>query len=518
MLNTQQSSEQRLTELLRARIPIISLVTCEENRAMQSLHKIGAGLPYPRPVYVWSCTNGLVGPKDEKIASTQMPDDVLQAILKMSTAGLFILKDFYHYLQDPGVCRFLRDAVDTLPTLSGKAGKAIILLGVSSELPQDLLKDVTVVDFELPGEPELLQVLEHIGQARAVNNRPPIKSLQEPANKQIVVEACLGLTRTEAENAIAVSIAHEDDINATHIMREKKGIVRRSGMLEFHEPDVNMSDIGGLVDLKTFFKKRKNSFSAAARKYGLPAPKGILMLGIPGTGKSLAAKAIAAEWNRPLLRLDMSKIYGSLVGQSETNMTNALKVAEAVAPCILWVDELEKSMSGVQSSGATDSGVTARVFGSFLTWLSEKTSPVFVACTANDVRSLPAELLRKGRLDEIFFVDLPSCKARQEIFEIHLRKRGRKPKDFDCEGLAEITEGFSGSEIEQAVIGGLYEAFDEGREVTSGDILTTVTSTMPLSKTMEEQITFIRQWSDGRARRADPVEAVSVERSRFLDD
>jgi SpoVK/Ycf46/Vps4 family AAA+-type ATPase len=263
--------------------------------------------------------------------------------------------------------------------------------------------------------------------------------------------------------------------------------------------------------LKDWLNKRAVAFTDEARAFGLPAPKGILLLGVQGCGKSLCAKAVSRLWQLPLLRFDMGRMFGSLVGSSEENVRRAITVAESVAPAVLWVDEIDKAFVGSQSSGATDGGTTARVFGTFLTWLSEKTKPVFVVTTANDVSQLPPELLRKGRLDEIFYVDLPSDEERGEIFRIHLAKRGRNPETFDLPALIEASRDFSGAEIEEAIISALYDAFYEKQELTTGHVLTSLKQTVPLAKTMAEKVASQRRWASGRARNASSAAPVKLE-------
>jgi SpoVK/Ycf46/Vps4 family AAA+-type ATPase len=291
-----------------------------------------------------------------------------------------------------------------------------------------------------------------------------------------------------------------DDVN--EVFAEKQQIIRKSGLLEYYSTDENFTSIGGLVVLKEWLEKRAVAFTTEARAFGLPAPKGILMLGVQGCGKSLCAKAVSTHWQLPLLRFDMGRMFGSLVGSSEENVRRAIAVAESVAPAILWVDEIDKAFAGSQGSGATDGGTTARVFGTFLTWLSEKTAPVFVVATANDISQLPPELLRKGRLDEIFFVDLPSQPEREEIFRIHIAKKGRDAAQFDFAALAEASRDFSGAEIEEAINSALYDAFYKRQQLTTGDVLNALAQTVPLAKTMDEQINRLRSWAEGRARNA----------------
>ena len=324
------------------------------------------------------------------------------------------------------------------------------------------------------------------------------------------MQAALGLTLGEAENVFAKIIVKDgrlsgDDVN--EVFAEKQQIIRKSGLLEYYATDETFSNVGGLAALKDWLQKRTIAFTDEARAFGLPAPKGILMLGVQGCGKSLCAKAVSCLWQLPLLRFDIGRMFGSLVGSSEENVRRAIAVAESVAPAILWVDEIDKAFAGAQGSGISDGGTTARVFGTFLTWLSEKTAPVFVVATANDISQLPPELLRKGRLDEIFFVDLPTKEERKEIFNIHLGKRGRDPQPFDLDSLVACSENFGGAEIEQAVISALYDAFYARHELATQHILEALLQTVPLARTMDEQIGRLRSWAVGRARHASAVRA-----------
>jgi SpoVK/Ycf46/Vps4 family AAA+-type ATPase len=281
-------------------------------------------------------------------------------------------------------------------------------------------------------------------------------------------------------------------------------------LLEYCATSESFSSVGGMAVLKDWLGKRSLAFSREAREFGLAAPKGILMLGVQGCGKSLCAKAVSTQWQLPLLRFDMGRMFGSLVGSSEENVRRAISVAESVAPAVLWVDEIDKAFAGSQASGATDGGTTARVFGTFLTWLSEKTAPVFVVATANDISHLPPELLRKGRLDEIFFVDLPDPQERVEVFRIHLQKRGRDFAAFDLNRLAELSQDFSGAEIEEAINSALYDAFYGREELTTGHVLQALGETVPLARTMDEQISELRRWAEGRARNASVARQLPV--------
>ena len=300
----------------------------------------------------------------------------------------------------------------------------------------------------------------------------------------------------------AKSMVRTHTFDIPTILDEKKQIIRKSGMLEYYEALEDISDIGGLEVLKAWLEKRRLAFSQKARDFGLPLPKGILLIGVPGTGKSLTAKAVGSLWQMPLLRLDVGKIFAGLVGSSEENIRTVIRTSEAIAPAILWIDEIEKGFSGTGSSGQTDGGTTSRVFGSFITWLQEKKSPVFVIATANDVSQLPPELLRKGRFDEIFFCDLPSAAERKQIFDIHIRKKNRDPSGFALDKMVSATSEWSGAEIEQAVIAALYDAFDEGHDLDSNGLLKALSDIVPLSVTMRERIERMREWARTRARPA----------------
>jgi SpoVK/Ycf46/Vps4 family AAA+-type ATPase len=327
----------------------------------------------------------------------------------------------------------------------------------------------------------------------------------DEAGRERLLQAALGLTLGEAENVFAKIIVKDQRLSADdvgEVFAQKQQIIRKSGLLDYYAASEGFEHIGGLSVLKDWLNKRAVAFSTEARAFGLPSPKGILLLGVQGCGKSLCAKAVSSHWQLPLLRFDMGRMFGSLVGSSEENVRRAIAVAESVAPAILWVDEIDKAFAGSQSSGGSDGGTAARVFGTFLTWLSEKVAPVFVVATANDISQLPPELLRKGRFDEIFFVDLPSVDERTEVFRIHLSKRGRDPERYDVAAMVEASRDFSGAEIQEAIISALYDAFYAREELQTAHILSVLGETVPLARTMDEQIGRLRAWADGRARNA----------------
>jgi SpoVK/Ycf46/Vps4 family AAA+-type ATPase len=371
------------------------------------------------------------------------------------------------------------------------------------EIPMELDKEITVLNYPLPSRDDLSELLDKI--IADVKQFSQVVIDLDKAGRERLLQAALGLTLGEAENVFAKIIVKDerlsgDDVN--EVFAEKQQIIRKSGLLEYYATSERFSNVGGMSVLKDWIDKRAVAFTPEARAFGLAAPKGILMLGVQGCGKSLCAKAVSNQWQLPLLRFDMGRMFGSLVGSSEENVRRAISVAESVAPAILWVDEIDKAFAGSQGSGATDGGTTARVFGTFLTWLSEKSAPVFVVATANDISQLPPELLRKGRLDEIFFVDLPSGEERIQVFRIHLEKRGREAAAFDLGALADHSKDFSGAEIEEAINSALYDAFYARKELNTEHVLTALGQTVPLAKTMDEQINRLRSWAEGRARNA----------------
>jgi SpoVK/Ycf46/Vps4 family AAA+-type ATPase len=430
--------------------------------------------------------------------STREPVAALQAIGKLTNPALVLLKDFHHALEEPVVVRALRE----LGTKLKSAFTTVMLVGPVLKLPDELEKDVSVVDVPLPTRADLMQLLRDIARVVTKNKRAVVELTVEQAES--LVAAAHGLTLNEAENAFAKAIAENNRLDGNDlrlILDEKSQVIRKSGLLEYYATDQALGDVGGLVHLKKWLARRHNAFSEAARTFGLPEPKGLLLLGVQGCGKSLTAKAIATSWKMPLVRLDMGRIYSGLVGSSEENLRKAIRVVESLAPVVLWVDEIEKGLAG-SGGGSNDTGVSARVFGSLLTWLQEKTAPVFVVATANRIDSLPPELLRKGRFDEIFFIDLPSVKEREDILSIQLKRRGRNPALFPLDDLAVQTENFSGAELEQVVVSALYDAFADGAELEPHHLVMAVQETLPLAVTMAEDVRRLRDWAKSRTRPA----------------
>jgi SpoVK/Ycf46/Vps4 family AAA+-type ATPase len=506
-------SIQEIEDLIRARYPLIYVVSAEEKRVEDKI--VDVGKRRNRKVLTWSCTQGLQSTdSSESFSDIKDPLRALDFLGKYEDDAIFVMRDFHPYLQDPTVTRRLRDLNRDFKR-GNQHRRTVILLSGLLKVPTEIEKDMAVVDFDLPKRDELALIVDKLCASQKLD----FALKKDPELHRRVVEAALGLTEEEAENVFAKSIIRRRDFDIDTIVGEKKNIIRKSGILEFYETDSDMSDVGGLEILKDWLRKRERAFSKEARDFGLPMPKGILLLGIPGCGKSLTAKAIGQAWHVPLLRLDVGKVFAGLVGQSEENMRKAIKTAEAVAPCILWLDELEKGFSGSGSSGSTDGGTTARVFASFLTWLQEKTSPVFVIATANNVNMLPPELLRKGRFDEIFFIDLPTPDERRKITEIHIKKKKRDSELFDFDKIVSSTQGFSGSEIEQGIVSALYDAFEDNTDIDTDRIVKSCTEFIPLAYTMKEVIDNMREWSKSRARAASlsTAEALESDATRQLE-
>jgi len=507
-----------LETLIRARYPIIYLVSSEEMRVQSLVLEIAR--KRQKKVFEWSCSTGMVPAgtslQSQKLRNTATKDPLvaLDQVIEQVEPAIFIFKDFHPFLTRNNfpVTRKLKEIALHLKN----SFKTILLISPLMEIPAELEKEITVLNHPLPAREDLSELLDKI--IADVKQFKQVKIDLDDAGRERLLSAALGLTLGEAENVFARIIVQDerltgDDVN--EVFAEKQQIIRKSGLLEYCATTESFAHVGGLAVLKEWLTKRAVAFTGEARAFGLSSPKGILMLGVQGCGKSLCAKAVSNLWQLPLLRFDMGRMFGSLVGSSEENVRRAIAVAESVAPAILWVDEIDKAFAGSRASGAVDGGTTARVFGTFLTWLSEKTAPVFVVATANDISQLPPELLRKGRLDEIFFVDLPSRAERAEIFRIHLERRGRAAAQFEIEALADASGEFSGAEIEEAINSALYDAFYARQELTTGHILSALTQTVPLAKTMDEQISALRGWAEGRARNASVPRTIVGQPSRL---
>ena len=487
--------QNQLITYLRAGYPGLAVVSSEEARAEGEIAAACTSLN--RKLHAWSSTEGLVDTTEGRVTQCPDPLEALHLIDSMFASDnprhVVLLRDLQLHLDqsDPMLVRRIKDIL----RIAKSNGHALILLGCRLKLPAELEHEITHIDFRLPDSAQLGTVLDGILKSAK------LKAPQEPA-REAALQSALGLTTTEAENAFALSVVETNGIDHKIIAREKARTLKRNGLIEVVAGTTSLNDIGGLGLLKEWLERRGGAFSASAKTYGLPAPKGLLIVGIPGTGKSLTAKATAGAFGLPLLRLDMGCVFGGIVGQSEANLRSVIQTAEAIAPCVLWIDEIEKGFSGSKSSGSTDGGTSSRVFGSFLSWMQEKEKPVFVVATANDVSKLPPEFLRKGRFDEMFFVDLPDQLERAQIWDIVIKRYGRRPADYDTVVLSRACEQFTGAEIEAVFIDAMHEAYADGKEPKVKDILVAIKQTIPLAQLMDGQIASLRQWARGRTREA----------------
>ena len=483
--------EQHLELYLRARCTLLVLVTPEEERVLQAIRAVCASLR--RQALSWDgaehfqpLTAGAIplGARD--------PLTALEQIDKAEDDALFVLRDFHDCWGNVQIKRKLRGLAQRLKF----SRKSILVTTPSSKLPEELKDEAVILPLPPPGPAELEAVLERL--ARTPGVRIDLTAL----GREKLIQAALGLTAAQAQRVFAKAIVADgvlDDRDIDLVTEEKRQLIRESEALEYYPLTRTAEDVGGLDVLKRWLRLRERAFTREAREYGLPAPKGIALLGIPGTGKSLVAKMIAGLWRLPLFRLDAGALFGSLIGESEERARRALRLAEAAAPALLWIDEVEKALA----HGGFDAGTSARVFASILTWMQEKTAPVFVIATANSIAHLPPELLRKGRFDEIFFLDLPTLTERKEILAVHLRKRRRLAESFDVDRLARESEGYVGAELEQAVIDAMYVGFGAGREFTSEDISAALRRQVPLSVSQRETISALRNWlREGRGQSA----------------
>jgi ATP-dependent 26S proteasome regulatory subunit len=499
MTNTDIS--EQLDIYLRARVTLIVLVTPEEERAVQVIREVANRTH--RGCLTWDIADGFsaLSQMKEKLPTSRDPMAALTEMGKIEGDAVVILKDFHECWKNSQIKRKLRNLAQRLKFTK----TSLLVITPCGDIPDELKDEAVFMEFPSPVIDELESVLDKLVQT------PGVQLKLTDAGREKLLQAALGMTASQAQRVFAKAIVKDgklDDRDIQMVTDEKKQIIGSSEALEFFAVTETPDDVGGLGVLKEWLRMRERAFTKEARDYGLPAPKGVSLIGIPGTGKSLTAKMVGGLWRLPLLRLDVGALFGSLVGESEERARRALRVAETIAPCVLWIDEMEKALA----HGGSDSGTSVRVFGTILTWMQEKTSACFVVATANDITSLPPELLRKGRFDEIFFLDLPTLEERQEIFAVHLRKRHRLPGDFNVAALAAQSEGYVGAEIEQAVIDAMYIGFDEDREFTTDDIACALSKQVPLSISQREQIEYLRGWlQEGRARSASFQETREAE-------
>ena len=482
---------KNLQLLIKSRTPLIWIITKEEERLISILEDSTKNLNVKRFIS-WDCINGLKGIINEEGKFSNNPLGVLNWFREQNSelSTVLLLKDFYKFFEDTSICRTIKELSFSLRQTNNNLIFSSHILPSSEEM-DDLM---TIMNLPLPDQRELKNLIKKI----ASNTNSDLN--EEDLNELAIASSGLSETRIKQVAAKALTQrgkVSKNDIN--DILEEKKQVIARSKILEFIESNSNQNDIGGLKVLKLWLKQRYKAFSKEAREYGLPLPKGVLLVGPQGTGKSITAKSISKSWSMPLLRLDVGRLFSSLVGSSEARTRDTISRAEAMSPCILWIDEIDKGFGG---DARSDGGTSQRVLASLLTWMAEKESAVFVIATANAIDKLPAELLRKGRFDEIFFLDLPNPEERLSILDLHLKKR-RPNYNFPLSTIIDRTDGFSGAELEQAVIEGMHFSFAENREIMEKDLIKAVSELVPLSRTAKEQIDFLQKWSStGRARSA----------------
>ena len=485
-MNFIMSFTKEFKLLLKARYSLLYINTTEEERLEYTI-KSCVQLYSNRAVYSWDFVDGYVGNPNDNGFASRNPLQALELVEKLTsdTPAIFLLKDFHLFLNDVSVARKIKNVVKLLR----KQAKTIIIVASEITIPESIRELVTVVSFDLPQSHEIRQELLRVQQS--LGYTLPKTSLNS------LVRSCQGLSLERIRRVLSKIIATYKEINVESldlIFTEKKQLISQTQILEFCTSDVKLSDIGGLDNLKKWLKRRSEALSQRAARYGLPCPRGLLLVGVQGTGKSLTAKAIANDWNLPLLRLDVGKLFGGIIGESESRMRKMIELSEAISPCILWIDEIDKAFSGIESKG--DSGTTSRVLATFITWLSEKTSSVFVVATANNIYALPPELLRKGRFDEIFFIGLPNAEEKQSIFQVHLAKlRPNSWQNYDSNLLSTRATRFSGAEIEESIIEAMHLAFSENREFVTDDILQSIEQFVPLAYTSKEKIEALQEWA-----------------------
>ncbi len=490
------TDEQRLTELLRARHPCIRITTTEEADAVDLLREVAMRLD--RPLALWSVVQGT---RDGLVAGgacdtgSENPIVGLHALLKRSeSGGIGVALDIADHLEDPRIVRVLREIIDRVEVNRS----SLILIDHSSHLPDVIRAHTTPLELGFPDEAEIDAIVKR--SLRAVNADTPLKIEMRQSQLDALIRNLRGMNRRQIAQVITDVVASDrllDESDIAEVLEKKRTILSQGGLLEFVQTPVDMSQVGGIVHLREWLAARQNALSDEAAAFGIEPPRGVLMLGVQGAGKSLCAKAIATAWQRPLLRMDVGALYDRFVGESERRLRDSLHQAEMMAPVILWIDEIEKAFASAAAQ-SNDGGLSKRMFGTLLTWMQDHRAPVFLVATANDIEALPPELMRKGRFDEIFFVDLPGPDARLQIVKIHLAKRKQDPAQFDMERLVDASEGFSGAEIEQAVISGLHGCFSRRTLLTTEDVVKAMVASPPLSVTMAEKIDRLRRWAEGR--------------------
>ncbi|HUU60236.1 MAG TPA: AAA family ATPase [Phycisphaerae bacterium] len=490
--------------LIRTRHPLVTVRTMEESYAARQIREAGRDLGLP--VLEWSISDRLRRTVPAPTDGSAQTDTLLGALRFMrgnKSVNVYILKDAMQHLREPVIERTLRETALEY----SRDSRTIFMIDPAGKLP-DSLRTLTVpYELALPDEKEIRKIVKRTFRQVGPTTSAVVDMTREEYAR--FVASLRGLTRMEISQVVVDAVLGSGKLCADDAARAaevKRRRLRQTGVLDYLPPPEAAPKVGGMATLRKWLRRRSRAFSPEAVAFGLAPPRGILMLGVQGCGKSLMARFVAAEWKMPLLRMDVGSLYDKYVGESERHLRQAFEVAAAMAPCVLWIDEVEKAFASAAAgagSAVSDGGLSQRLFGQLLTWMQDHPEPVFLVATANDVSALPPELLRKGRFDEVFFVDLPGAEARKEIFRIHLAKRKRDPKGFDLDALVAASEGFSGAEIEQAVVAAMYAAFNEDRDLTTDDLRDELAATRPLSVVMAEKVATLRAWADGRCVRAD---------------
>ncbi len=502
---------KELDLMLRARYPLVYIVSVEEEPVEEVLNLAATQSNAERKILTWDLVRGWDDNGSDKGGVMGALNRIAKA--EPQESAIFVLRDIHHILKNPETTQnfpVIREIKNLTKELK-RSRKTLILTSHTLAIPEEFKEEVTVIDFPLPNTQEIDYLISQLVI--------PEKLKVEDKPREQLIKACQGLSRARIQRVLAKALAAKQQVNESDIqgvLEEKKQTIRQTGILEFYATSESLKNVGGLENLKQWVKMREDAFTEEARRYGIPNPKGVLLVGIQGTGKSLSAKTIANEWRLPLLRLDTGRLFGGIVGESESRVRQMIQIAEAIAPCVLWIDEIDKAFGNVNGGSDGDSGTSRRVFGSLITWMQEKTAPVFIVATANNVKVLPAELLRKGRFDEIFFLNLPTEKERQDIFKLHLQKlRPTRFKEFELSKIAKQSNNFSGAEIEQVVVDALHRAFHniqdgQRRDLMTQDILQAIDATVPLAAIARQQIDELKQWAaEAGARTAsDNVELV----------
>jgi AAA+ superfamily predicted ATPase len=512
-MTPSQKTNADFSALLRARNIITWIVTREEVRVERAIIEAAGAARFP--TRFWDCANGLQNDLGEQIANIPNAFDALAKIRDDKTRMLYVLRDLPAWF-DPQIVRMLRSLARSLEAAPRDEARAIVILTPRSEVPPELAGHVTVIDYPLPARPEIAEILD-----RALEGLPDdFRAAATPTNgaRDAAIDAAVGLTAVEASNCYARSLVTTKTIDPAQVSSEKRRVIAREKVLTWYDPEPRGLDaVGGLELLKEWLVARRAAFSQKARAFGLPEPKGILLAGVPGGGKSLTAKAVATAWGMPLLRLDLGALRSKYVGESEGNIRKALAVAETVAPCVLWLDEIEKALAGATGAQG-DGGVSADALGAVLSWMQERQAPVFVVATANKVADLPPELLRKGRFDELFFVDLPTPNERKEILRASLAAFGRKVEGIDQDAVAKVTQEYTGAEIAAIVPEAMFVAFGDGeRAITTKDLIDAAERVVPLSETAKDKLIELRKWAKGKARSASKPVSELPRKPRELD-